>query len=261
MTFRRRLWSLFVALAAVPAASVCGPSSAAGEESFRIENEIFVDGEKEPQIRSTTVFHRGVVYDYLADPAEVTVLDVEHGRFVLLDLDRRIKTELPTERVAEFCDRLRERLQNRSDPFVRFLCDPHFEQTLDESAGELTFTSPWMTYRVLFGSESQSLSRRYRDFSDWYCRLNTILNPGARPPFARMIVNAALEDRQLFPREVHLTIQPKEGLLAKRITVRSKHRLIRQLVESDRKRVSQTDQFMAMYASVDFREYQRQVAN
>jgi len=35
--------------------------------------------------------------------------------------------------------------------------------------------------------------------------------------------------------------------------------VIRHLLESDRDRVAQTDQFMAMFQSVDFDEYQRQV--
>ena len=104
------------------------------------------------------------------------------------------------------------------------------------------------------------LSRQYREFCDWYCQLNTVLNKGSKPPFARMIVNETLENRHLFPREVRLTMQPKGGLIPKRTTVRSEHRLIRQLVESDRQRVAQTHEFMAMYTSVDFQEYQRKLA-
>ena len=262
MMLRPQSWLTAVAISAVLGAGMCGPAGAAGKEEFRIENKIFVDGEKEPQVQSTTIFQDGVVYDYLADPAEVTVFDVQRRRFVLLDLERRVKTELTTDRVASFSERLKQWAQEQSDPFLKFLGDPSFDEALDESTGELTFTSPRMSYRLItFDTESEALSRQYREFSDWYCRLNTVLNPGARPPFARMIVNAALEDRHLFAREVHLTMQPKGGLLSKRVTVRSEHLLIRQLVESDRKRVAQTDEFMAMYASVDFQEYQRKLGD
>ena len=237
-------------------------SAAADENNFRIENKIFVGGEKEPRIRSTTIFHDGVVYDYLADPAEVTIFDGPHNRFVLLDLTRRIKTELTTERVVGFSERLKQWSEEKSDEFLQFLAEPKFEEETDESTGELSFTSPWMTYRLkTVDTESEEIARRYREFADWYCRLNTVLNPGARPPFARMKVNAVLQERQQFPCEVELTIQPGESLLSKRLTVRSEHLLIRQLVESDRKRVAQTDQFMAMYTSVDFEEYQRKMAN
>jgi len=262
MMLRPPSWLTAAAIWAVLAAGLCGPGLAAGRGGFRIENKIFVGGEKEPQVQSTTIFQDGVVYDYLVDPAEVTVFDVQRRRFVLLDLQRRVKTELTTDRVADFNERLKQRSQKQSDPFLKFLGAPSFDEVLDESTGELTFTSPWMSYRLAtFDTESEALSRQYREFSDWYCRLNTVLNPGARPPFARMIVNAALEDRHLFAREVHLTMQPKGGLLSKRLTMRSEHLLIRQLVESDRQRVAQTDQFLAMYASVDFPEYQRKLGD
>ena len=69
-----------------------------------------------------------------------------------------------------------------------------------------------------------------------------------------------LDGRRQLPRQVELTIRPKKGLLGKRHTLRSEHLLTRQLVESDRKRVAQTDQLMAMYSPVTFREYQRNMA-
>jgi len=253
---------VWVATWAIAAGGLCGTVLGAGGEDFRIENEVFVGGGKEPRIRSTTIFHGGVVYDYLEEPAEVTIFDQQHGRFVLLDMTRRIKTELTTERVLEFTERLKQWSEEQSDPFLRFLGDPQFEAEVDKDSGELRFISPWMTYQLTtVDVEQGAVWRQYREFSDWYCRLNTMLNPGARPPFARMALNAALEDRHWFPRSVELTIKPSESPLAKRLTVRSEHRLVGQLVESDRTRVAQTDQFMAMYTSVDFREYQRKMTH
>jgi hypothetical protein len=258
----RRSIHFCLASAAVVAITAGGPSvgGAAVSSDFRIENQVFVAGEKEPRIRSTTIFREGVVYDYLDQPAEVTIFDQQHGRFVLLDMTRRIKTELSTERVLEFTERLKQWSEEQSDPFVRFLADPQFETELDASSGQWSFASPWMEYRLTtIDVDREAVSRQYREFSDWYCRLNTMLNPGARPPFARMAVNSALAERGQFARKVDLTIRPSEGLLSKRLNVRSEHRLIGQLVESDRKRVAQTDQFMAMFTSVDFGEYQRKM--
>jgi hypothetical protein len=260
MPFRARFRALGVTLVALWSLSAFSTGSAAAEQDFRIENKVFSGDEKEPLIQSTTIFHDGVVYDYLVDPAEVTVLDEEHGRFVLLDMTRRVKTELATERLVSFGDGLRRWSQDQSDPFVKFLGSPQFEEEFDEENGQLSFVSPWMTYRLkTVDVPSEALSRQYREFSDWYCRLNTFLNPGARPPFARMVVSASLDHRQQFPRQVELTIRPKENFLAKRHTVRSEHLLIRQLVESDRQRVVQTDQFMAIYTAVDFQEYQQKM--
>jgi hypothetical protein len=262
MMLRSRLCASCGALAAAWAAALFGAGGPAAAEDFRVENRVFVDGDKQPLVESTTIFHEGVVYDYLAEPPEVTVFDAQRGRFVLLDLTRRVKTELTSERVAQFTKRLKEWAQKQSDPFLEFLGDPHFDEAFDEQTGELTLTSPWVTYRLqTVDTESEAITEQYRQFCDWQCRLNTVLNPGTRPPFARMLVNAALSQRHRLPREVDLTIDHKEGLLAKRVAMRSEHLLVRQLVESDRRRVAQTDQFMAMYTSVDFEEYQRKMAN
>lgn len=262
MMLQSRLCASFGALVAVLALGLGGVGGPAVAEDFRVENRVFVDGDKEPLVKSTTIFHEGVVYDYLADPPEVTVFDAQRGRFVLLDLTRRVKTELTSERVVQFAKRLKEWALEQSDPFLEFLGNPRFDEAFDEQTGELRLTSPWMSYRLAtVDTKSEAISEQYRQFSDWHCRLNTVLNPGARPPFARMLVNAALGQRQRLPREVDLKIEYKEGLLPKRVTIRSEHLLVRQLVESDRRRVAQTDQFMAMYTSVDFDEYQRKMAN
>ncbi len=255
-------WHVGSAIFAVAlAVGAPGPASPASEARFRVENKVYMGGEKEPQVRSTTIFYDGVIYDYLEDPAEVTIFDNARGRFVLLDLTRRIKTELTAKQVAEFTERLGQWSRKQSDSFLKFLGDPQFEEQFDESGGEWTFVSPRVTYRLVTTvAPSQPMMRQYREFADWYCQLNTLLNPGARPPFARMIINAALERRGRFPREVHLTLRPKQGLLAKPITVRSEHLLVRQLVESDRKRIAQTGQFMAIFGAVDFAEYQKRVA-
>jgi len=251
-----------VALPLLLAVGAFGARAPAAQPRFRVENKVFVEGEKEPRIRTTTIFYDGVVYDFLEDPAEITVLDVARGRFVLLDRTRKVRTELTTRRVADFSQRLKKWAQGQSDPFLKFLADPQFDVQHDEATGESSFTSPWMTYRLItIDANSGDISRQYREYSDWYCQLNALLNPGTRPPFARMIVNAALEQRGRFPGEVHLTLRPKKGLLAKQITARSEHLLVRRLVESDLQRIAQTGRLMALYTAVDFKEYQRRVAD
>jgi len=244
------------------AACAAAQSDPAERAEFRIENRVFVDNEKEPHSESTTVFFRGIVYDYLKKPAEATVFDKPRGRFILLDMTRRVHTEVTMEKVAAFADALRQWAASQSDPFVQFLGDPRFDEQVDEGSRQLAFDSPWMQYHLTaVDTEDAAISRAYREFSDWHCRLNTLLTPGARPPFPRMAVNAALEKRQLFPSEAHLVIHPKKGLAPKRMSIRSEHQLIRRLVESDRDRVAQTDQFMAIFRRVSFEEYQGKIAN
>lgn len=239
-----------------------GLAPPAWAEEFRVENKVFLSDKKDgPAIESTTIFLDDQVYDYLTTPEEITVLDRHEGRFVLLDPVRRIRTELATSELSDLAERLRQWAAGQPNEFLRFSAAPELAETYDASTGELRLDSPWIAYRVATTTAKRSeIAKRYREFCDWYCLLNTRINPGARPPFARTQVNKALERLDLLPKEVHLTIRPEGGkLFGQKITVRSEHQVIPHLVESDRARVAQTDQFMAMFPTVSFRQYQSRI--
>ncbi len=239
-----------------------GPSSSlVAEEGFRVENKVFLGTDKEPKAESTTIFCQGVIYDYLRNPSETIVLDPARGRFVLLDPNRRVRTELTTQEVMALNDNLRQWAATQTDAFVKFLGAPKFEEQSDERAGEVTFQSPWMTYRVAtVDAESDAIARQYRDFTDWYARLNTRLNPGYKFVFARLALNEAIQKRRQLPREITLTVQPKKALTFKKTIIRSEHQFVFRLVESDRDRMAQTGQFMAIFQPVDFTEYEKKAA-
>jgi hypothetical protein len=250
MDGRALLRLVLVALVAAASAPILA-------SDFRVENKVFSGDQKEPVAQSTTIFHGGIVYDYLAQPAEMTIFDPVRGRVVLLDPTRRIKAELTLEVINGAIDRVKARLGNGDDPYKRFLANPAFDEHVDPSTGEIVFQSDWMTYRVSGAATDKAESaRQYREFSDAYARLNTFLRPGSRPPFARLIVNEALEKRGEIPMKVDLNLTLKKGLPPKRINMRSEHHLIPQLVESDRRRVAQTDEFLTMFSSLSFSEYQ-----
>lgn len=234
---------------------------AAVADDFRVDNSIFLDNEKEPDVQSTTIFCGGLVYDYLKTPAEITVFDKGRNGFVLLDAARRVKTEVSLDKVTALAEHLQTWAIRQNDPLLAFLANPKFDEQFRENAGKLLLASPLVTYDLTTVSiGSSTVSAQYREFCDWYCQLNTLLNPGSRPPFARMVVNRALDQRQLFPQEVKLTVQTGSGFPARRMTIRSQHRFVGPLVESDRDRVSQTAQFLAIFNPVPFAEYQRKVA-
>jgi hypothetical protein len=250
MTLRSRLPAL--ALSLLLALAAASPA-----EDFRVENKVFSGGESEACAESTTIFFNGAVYDFMKKPAEVIVFEKDFGRFVLLDTERRKKTELTSREVEAFTERLRQRAAVHDNPFVAFQADPKFEQKYDASARELTFSSPWMTYRVVtVDAESGEIARQYREFADWQARLNTVISHRSPPPFARIAVNAELGKREAVPSEVHLTATPG-GFPRKRTAMHSEHQLIRRVVESDRARVQQIGQFMAIFQPVSFEEYQK----
>lgn len=254
-----RLAAIAVWTAGLVAEGLLSPqASLHAAEDFRVENKIYAGSDKEPRTESTTIFYQGLVYDYLKEPGEVTVFDPTHRRFILLDLSRRLKTELSADEVAALNHNLRDWAASQTDPYLQFLADPKFDEQFDEATGTLVLASPWISYRVVTQSpDNPAIARQYREFSDWYTLLNTRLNPGSKLPFARLSLNAALEKRARIPKEVHLTMRSKRGLPFQRITIRSEHQLVTTLLQSDRDRIRQTDEFMGMFRSVDFSEYQK----
>jgi len=234
------------------------PRAAGPESDFRVENRVYQGGKKEPLSRSTTIFHRGAVYDYLAEPAEVIVFDAQAARFVLLDMARRIRCELTTRQVETFVEQLQETAAKQDDPFVRFLAAPELTEHYDASTGELRLSSPWISYRVLtMEVDDPTIVKRYREFADWYARLNTVLSPGSRPPSARLALNAALARRNLVPKEVHLTMTPKRGFPPRRVHLNSEHDLVASLAAGDLDRIAQTREFMQIFKLVGFYDYRR----
>jgi len=234
------------------------PSGPAWGEDFRVENKVFVGNDSEAKIVSSTIFYGGVAYDFLEKPREITVFDKARKRFVLLDPPRRLRTEVSTDEVEALNHNLKVWAVSQKDPSVRFLGNPQFEESVDTKTGDLVFDSPWVTYRVAVeAAQSEEIARQYREFCDWHIQLNARLHPGYKQTFARLIVNEALERRQAVPREVHLTIKSK--LPFQKTTARSEHQFIRRLLQSDRDRVAQTDEFMAIFQPVAFEQYQKKL--
>ena len=66
---------------------------------------------KQPVSETTTLFLDGVVYDFLDKPEQTAVFRKpsggKPGRFILLNDEQRIRTEISTEQVAGAMDKLR----------------------------------------------------------------------------------------------------------------------------------------------------------
>ncbi len=242
------IWAIIVCAAGLPSLG----------EGFRVENQVFSEDEEEPKIRSTTIFYEDLVYDYLEAPQEITVFDRAAGRILLLDPVRKVRTELTFQELETLSERLRTWALGQPDEFLRFSANPELEETNDSSTGKLHLQSSWLTYEVDTTEPARSeILRLYLEFCDWQCLLNTRLNPGSRPPFPRLRLNLALQRLGRVPHEVRLTVRPKgDTFLGGKSAARSEHRVIPHLLESDRNRVAQTDQFIAMFRPLPFGEYQ-----
>ncbi|MGA2618817.1 MAG: hypothetical protein ABSF26_14490 [Thermoguttaceae bacterium] len=277
---------------------------AAGAD-FRVTNRVYAGSDQKPQSQGTTIFYGGRVYDFLDEPAEVIVLDKAAGRFTLLDDQHRVRAELTPGEVAAFVARIKQRAAAHQDPLVRFLATPSFAEEFSsdparnnlgtsegdspifvgrksgqspggfpadpKDLGQLTLRGQWMTYRVRLSAADAEVARQYREFSDWQVRLNVVLFAGARPPFARLMLNEAIARRQAIPREVWLSTEPggpakatasasqQGGGLAKATIMHSEHELLLPPGAADVERVAAVRESMRTFQAVAFEQYRRGV--
>lgn len=250
---------ILASLAAAPDARPDGAAPPPPAADFRVENAVFLGEEKEPVCRSATIFHAGAVYDCMKSPAETIVFEPSSGRFVLLNLKDRTRAELTAAAVAKFTEGLQEVAARSPDPLVRFLAAPRFRESADPATGELTLDSPSVVYRLTLAAEREpGVAEQYREFADWYARLNALLSPGSPPPFGRLAVNAALAQRGAIASNVTLTLTC-EGKWAGRYPAlsRSEHRLVRPLTAADLDRVRETRKQMAAFKPISFADYRK----
>lgn len=184
-------------------------AASATAEGFRIETKIFVGKDKEPTSTTTTLFMNGVVYDFLSSPEQIAVFSQPRGnkpgRFILLDPERGVRTEFSTEKLNGAMDNLTKWASQQKNSFLKFSSNPKFDESYDKASGKIVLTSYEENYRIdTVAPERPETLGEYREFLDWYTKLNTLLEAGP-PPGPRLQVNAALAKHKVIPTRVELT--------------------------------------------------------
>lgn len=218
-------------------------------EGFRIETKIFADDEEQPASEATTLFHNGVVYDFLAEPQQTAIFrkpgGSKPGRFILLDPKRRVRTELSTDQIRGAMDKLTNWASRQQDPFLKFAADPRFDETFSEDDGKLILASHEESYEITTTPAHQPKAlAEYREFLDWYARLNTLLVAGP-PPGPRLQVNAALARHEVIPVSVQLI---RSG---NRQPLRAEHEFTWRLSKDDLARIDDACASLAAYRPVN----------
>ena len=225
-------------------------------DDFRIETKVFAGKEAEPVSEDLTLFRGEQVYDFLSKPREITIFDKPRSRVILLDPVRRVKAEVATERIIAFADELRTWCGKQADPLLKFAAEPSFDQSLDNATGELVFSSPFLTYRIsTVKAGSDDIARQYLEFSNSYARLNALTNPGSTPPFPRLKVDEALYLSHAIPTKVQLTLPARSRFGGKPTVVRSEHSVNWRLLESDRQRIQEAEEFLVTFTPLTLERY------
>jgi hypothetical protein len=231
-------------------------------QDFRVDTDVFVGEEKEPIAETQTIFSGGRVYDFLLGNApEITIFDPGHGRFTLLDPGRKLQCTIANQELLEYVLELNKAAIAQKVPLFVAAADPQFE-VKSEATGEgqaawtkVTLESKLITYTATGKEPAQATTAdSFKQFADWYARLNAVRGGGGLPPGARLALNRELAERRLLPDEiVRVTNQP--GLRGKKLEVRSRHLFNWILSVADRQKIEQAGDHLANFQAVSFSEY------
>lgn len=231
-------------------------SSAAQGADFRISTKIYIGEESKreatPISETTTLFLGGTVYDFLADGSQTAVFRKpagKEGRFILLDSDRQLRTELTTMQLAGAMDGLKKWAASQKDPMLKFAADPQFKESFEPNESRLVLASHYQTYTVTTRPvEHAEAMAEYREFLHWYTQLNTLLHAGP-PPEPRLRLNEALARHRVIPEKVELTRAGENEPL------RAVHEFTMRLSRDDLDRIDDVRAALASFREVSNEEF------
>lgn len=221
-------------------------------QDFRVDTDVFLDEEKETYSEHLTLFQGTVVYDFsVKGPAEITILNLQSGEISLLDINRKKRSDLTTKELLEFSARIKAIGTSKQ---AEDLVSPKFDAAFDDTQNLLELTSRKISYRADGIKPSDpSVAERYREFTDWYARLNSMRPPNP-PHFGRLELNSELASRGLVPQEITRTVT-YGGLFSRPQIARSRHVIGTGLSGSDRRRIDEAGGYLVSFAKVSPAEY------
>ena len=220
---------------------------------LRIETDVYVGDETEPLSHNVTLFDSGAVYDFVEQPDRIAVFrpptSSRPGQFILLDVQAKQRTEVSTKRISGLMKKLTRWAAEQDDPLLKFSAEPTFDEEFDEESGTLSLHSESWQYKVAtVPSEDPNTLVRYREFTDWYTRLNTMMH-GNPPPGPRLKLNAALQSHGVVPVEIHRTVDSQAT------SVRATHLFTWRLSREDRARLDQVRRYLTSFKKVNNEDF------
>jgi len=222
---------------------------AAVAQELRIETDVYSGDSDESLNHTVTLFDAGTVYDFVDKPSQVAVFrsptSSRAGQFILLDIQSRRRTEVATDKIDALMTKLSDWAKRQEDPLLKFSAEPVFEETFDAGTGQLTLDNEQWKYTVAtVPAEDIKALGQYRQFIDWYTRLNVMMH-GAPPPGPRLALNAALEKHGVVPVEIRRTVNNDSTSL------RATHLFSWRLSREDRSRLEEVRTQLANFEKVD----------
>ena len=227
----------------------------AKSQQFKIESQIYINGEDQPSSTNTTLFSDGLVFDLQTKGTqshEVTILAPKQHQTILLDRLRRMKLVLDDLELIKMADGLRR--DTSQDKAAGFLVNERFEETLSLDINAATLKSDTIQYSIR-GSRPQDLQvfPIYNNFIDSFTRLQ-VSDPHAFSPFPRMRLNETIRKLGWIPSEVSVTFA-SNPLMKQGLTAKSKHTLINELSSSDLTKIAELKTEWLNFEAVNLYEF------
>jgi hypothetical protein len=244
-----------VAYVAILVVCMMAQAQQSNAENFRIETKVFEGKKREAISETTTIFCDGVVYDFLKAPAQTAVFSrpsgKNAGRFILLNEEQQIRTEVSTKKLEGAMLNLRTWAGQQPDKYLKFAANPEFEESYEPGTGQLVLASHMESYTVeTMPAKHPKAASEYREFLDWYAQLNTLLC-GSPPPQPRLELNKSLSRHTAIPKTVELTRTGRDEPL------RAEHIFTWMLSQGDMERIEEVNAALASYREVENEEYLR----
>ena len=210
--------------------------------------------EKDPVATSLIIVRRGIAYQFLSQARdEVQIIDPAGPTITLLDMKRRVQTEVSAGQIESSLARLhqaidksvqrREKSDDRADrlsaAMSRDLIDPKFKPVYDAGEHRLRMSNP--TVEIEAVGQPEPDARRLATIDTCLsalARLDAIRDPAGLPPFPLVeTLRALVTERHLRPTEITFLYR----LAGPPRKLRYSYRLVPELTDSDREAISRLD--------------------
>ena len=234
------------------------PSSDLLGQDFRIDSQIYVDGQSLPVSENITLFASGIIYDFQIsssgkpETGETVIFDSRHKRFTLLNHAKKTKLNLLDLQLLSIYEGVRK--ETRQDHRSKFLTDDPFVEDIDLSANLVTLTTPQIEYRYS-GSQPENvlILEQYNNFLYHFTMLN-VSDPTKVPPFARMELNKSIKRLGWIPSEIEISVK-QNSLFRIAFRAKSKHTVRYQLSQKDQNKIESIKKHWAQFEPVTLAEY------
>lgn len=237
-------------------------------QEFRVTSDVYVSdtsGDSSKILTSNlTLFSEPLICDFLMSddvapqPLEIAIYDTRQKTFVLLDMNRKIRTEISDLQIEKLVENLASETQKNEAS--KFLITEKLVEETDWTNGTLSLKGDNMEY-FFRGSQPDepALLPQYFSFLDNFTKLNAT-DPKKLPPFPRMKLNQRIKQLGWVPSEVCVTLKANQ-FFRENLEAHSKHVVTVGLTRKDRELIAKAKRDWQTFKLVELTDFRQVHSN